>query len=131
MFTELIADDLLARDRTQEFFYRISGIVRGYIERRFGLSAEEMTTEEFLAAASSDARFPGHHTAALDPFLRACDLVKYAKHQPRPADAGDALRAAQGFVEETHEREDATGTASARASSSAAAHASNGSGRRP
>ena len=125
MFTELIADDLLARDRTQEFFYRISGIVRGYIERRFGLTAAEMTTEEFLSAATSDARFSGHHTAALDPFLRACDLVKYAKHQPRPADADESLHAAQGFVEETREREDGTGT------SSANSDASNGSERRP
>ena len=136
MFAALIADDLLARDRTQEFFYRISGIVRGYIERRFGLTAAEMTTEEFLSAASSDVRFPATHTAALDPFLRACDLVKYAKHQPRPADADESLHAAQGFVAETREREGGTeasspeANSSARADSSTTARASNGSERR-
>lgn len=134
MFTGLIADDLLAQDRAQEFFYRISGIVRGYIERRFGLTAAEMTTEEFLSAASTDARFPRDHAAALDPFLRACDLVKYAKHQPRPSDADESLRAAQGFVEETREQEASVETSSpaadrsTQANSRAAANSSVGTG---
>lgn len=134
MFAGLIADDLLAQDRAQEFFYRISGIVRGYIERRFGLTAAEMTTEEFLSAATSDARFPRHHTTALDPFLRACDLVKYAKHQPRLSDADESLRAAQGFVEETHEQEASVETSpptadrSTQANPRAAANSSVGTG---
>lgn len=105
MFAALAADALLDGDRVQEFFYRVSGIVRGYIERRFGVCAAEMTTEEFLAAASSDARFPRQHATAMDPFLRACDLVKYAKHEPRRTDAEAALQAAQRFVEETRARD--------------------------
>ena len=53
----LVTEDLIARGLIQEFHYRTSGIVRGYIERRFGVSAPEMTTEEFLTAAAADARF--------------------------------------------------------------------------
>jgi len=101
----LLAEDLIARGLAQEFFYRISGIVRGYIERRFDVSAPEMTTEEFLAAAGQDSRFDASQTASLNEFLTACDLVKYARHDPSADEATGAVRAAEAFVERTRPRE--------------------------
>ena len=100
----LLAEDLIAKGRVQEFYYRISGIVRGYIERRFGVRAPEMTTEEFLAAAPRDARIGQGMALELDRFLSACDLVKYARHEPGPGEADLVLRAARDFVERTRER---------------------------
>lgn len=102
---ELLAEDLLLRGRSQDFFYRLSGIARGYIERRFRVSAPEMTTEEFLASAATDRRFSAAHTRSLGVFLEACDLVKYARHEPRREEANEAFKAAQDFVEQTRERE--------------------------
>jgi len=109
----LIGENLIATGRVQEFYYRISDVVRGYVERRFGVSAPEMTTEEFLATAASDGRFGERNTAELNQFLNACDLVKYARRIPGPDEADAVLRAAGGFVERTREslyRTDGEGT---------------------
>ncbi len=99
----LVSEDLVRRGWVQEFYYRISDIVRGYIERRFGVSAPEMTTEEFLAAAASDGRFGERNTTELNEFLNACDLVKYARQLPGADEADAVLRAAGAFVERTRE----------------------------
>lgn len=112
----LIAEDLIAKGFVQEFHYRISGIARGYIERRFGVSAPEMTTEEFLTAAADDGRFGRTITDELNRFLTACDLVKYARHEPGPGESEAVLKAAGDFVERTRERMSPAGTSGATAS---------------
>jgi hypothetical protein len=67
-----------------------------------------MTTEEFLTAAATDVHFDRQHTPALQTFMTACDLVKYARQIPHVAEADEVLKAAAGFVEKTREdREDA------------------------
>lgn len=104
MLAALMADELLSKGGVQEFYYRISAIVRGYIERRYAVSAPEMTTEEFLATAVSDHRFGADTTAELNHFLIACDLVKYAQHQPGPVECDGVVHAARDFVEHTRER---------------------------
>lgn len=86
-----------------------SAIVRGYIERRFGVSAPDMTTEEFLATAGGDARFEAEHTASLNAFLTSCDLVKYARHEPTSLEADQAVKTAIAFVEQTRKRSDHPG----------------------
>ena len=100
----LLADQLLEKELIQEFFYRISAIVRGYIERRFQVSAPEMTTEEFLAETASDRRFGDGNSAELDKFLCACDMVKYAKHLPVSSECQAVLTAAGDFIERTRRR---------------------------
>ncbi len=103
----LVADDLIGRGQVQEFYYRISAIVRGYIERRYAVSASEMTTEEFLAATAGDFRFTSGAATELQSFLSACDLVKYARHRPAAGEWNDLLRSAAQFVERTREVESA------------------------
>jgi len=100
----LVAENLIAKRMIQLFYYRISGVVRGYVERRFGVSAPEMTTEEFLSAAAADRRFGEHNTTELVRFLDACDRVKYARHEPLPDEADRLVQAAGAFVERTRER---------------------------
>jgi len=102
----LLAENLIEKGLAQEFYYRISGVVRGYIERRFGVSAPDMTTEEFLATAGGDARFEAAHTTSLNAFLTACDLVKYARHEPTSLEADQAVKTAIAFVEQTRMRGD-------------------------
>lgn len=100
-FALLKSDRLVERGLIQEFYYRVSGIVRGYIERRFSVSAPEMTTEEFLVAAARDRRFGPRYGAELQHFLSACDLVKYAKQIPSAIEADQVFAAAGEFVERT------------------------------
>lgn len=100
----LLADDLIARDRRQEYFYRLSDIVRGYIERRFSVAAPEMTTEEFFRWMSTDRRFDPKDREELVEFMNACDVVKYARHEPTSEEARLALDRAVDYIERTRER---------------------------
>ncbi len=104
---ELLADDPLGRGRAQEFYYRLSAIVRGYIERRFDVAAGEMTTQEFLVAMSRDRRFGEHHRNRLEVFLLSCDMVKYALYRPSSAESDEALAAAREYIEQTRPVPDA------------------------
>jgi hypothetical protein len=108
----LAREDLIARRRIQDFYYRISGIVRGYIERRFGLHALEMTTEEFLTAAARDPRFGQEARVELNRFLTACDLVKYARFEPEAGHPESLMGIVGDFVERTRERDTESAAAS-------------------
>jgi hypothetical protein len=94
-------DDLIGQQRIEEFYVRLSAIVRHYIEWRFGLRAAEQTTEEFLAAVLTTDQLIAGHRGLLSAFLEHCDLVKFARHQPTTHDMQQALASAQTFVEQT------------------------------
>jgi hypothetical protein len=65
------------------------------------LRAPEETTEEFLAdLRRSDALIPVHRNL-LAAFLNACDLVKFAAHQPAMADIQTAFDHVKRFILET------------------------------
>lgn len=98
---QLAAEQLIEANRFHEFYYRLSDIVRQYIERQFGLMAPERTTEEFLRDAKRDARLSGAHRDLLADFLRSADMVKFARISPDPKQASAALDEARRFVRET------------------------------
>lgn len=97
----LAATDWLGSGRAREFYYRLTEIVRVYIERKFGLAAAEMTTEEFLAALARDRRALPCDAVRLGVFLEACDFVKYAALRPRREDADAVLGTARAFIHAT------------------------------
>ena len=92
---------LIAAGRHGDYYVRLSGIVREYVEGRFAVRAPEMTTEEFLAAVGRGERLGREHRGALSGFLAEADLVKFARHVPSESDAERAYAAARGFVEST------------------------------
>ena len=96
--------DLPSAGKVQAYYYALSDIVRGYIERRFGLQAPERTTDEFLEMVRDDAHFSTEHKAYLGDFLAASDLVKFARHEPQVEELNVAYAAAWDFVERTAER---------------------------
>jgi hypothetical protein len=106
---ELVAAEALARlrgrlprshEEVPAFVVEVSGVLRAYIEGRFGLHAPESTTEEFLPAATAHPALAGHRDT-LARFLTGCDLVKFARHRPEPSSMGELLATAEGFVEAT------------------------------
>jgi hypothetical protein len=99
--SKLEAADLIDRGQAKEFYYRLSEIVRLYIELKFGLAAPEMTTEEFLLALARNRGALPYDAERLRDFLQACDLVKYAALRPRTEDAGQALGTARAFIDAT------------------------------
>jgi hypothetical protein len=94
-------EDLAVRQRYEAYYVRLSGIVRRYVEGRFGLRAPEMTTEEFLQGCSTSAEFPASHRHLMREFLEHCDLVKFARYAPSDEEAERAFASARRFLEET------------------------------
>lgn len=98
---ELRGRDWIARGLVEPFFVELSGIVRRYVEGRFGLRAPERTTEEFIHDAMHAPGWSSSQRTLLAGFLEQCDLVKFARHVPGGGEMVRALDAAEGFVRET------------------------------
>jgi hypothetical protein len=94
-------EDLIGQERIEEFYVRVSMILRQYIELRFGLRAPEQTTEEFLISALATGGLLAAHRDLLVAFLQRCDLVKFARHRPTPSAMEETFESAKTFVEHT------------------------------
>ena len=88
----------------EEFYTRLSGVVRQYLEGQMGLRAPERTTEEFLYEVSRDHSLSMEHRELLGAFLREADLVKFAKFRPGTEDMQRILDAAEKFVQDSQPR---------------------------
>lgn len=99
--SKLLAEKLPENGRTQEFYYRINAIVRGYIERRFGFLAAEQTSEEFILAVSRSDDLFDSQKQLLRQFTSACDPVKYARATPSASDIEWVVETARGFIQAT------------------------------
>ena len=93
--------DLISQERVEEFYVRVSTILRRYVELRFGLRAPEQTTEEFLISALATGGLIAAHRDLLEVFLQHCDLVKFARHRPTPSAMQETFESAKTFVEHT------------------------------
>lgn len=92
---------LIEEGKFEDYYVELSAIIRRYLEDRFNLRAPEMTTEEFLNTAASEARLAATQRRLLGDFLTQADLVKFARHLPSLRDSEAAYDAARRFVEET------------------------------
>lgn len=97
-------DDAVAVDA---FYVSLSGIIRRYLEDRFGLNSPEQTTDEFLDSLASSPDLRGGHQELLNEFLRGADLVKFAHLLPDAAEIKTSVGLAQRFLEETGDVRDA------------------------
>ena len=100
----LLAESLMERGLVDEFYTRLSDIVRHYLEGRFQLRAPELTTEEFLHEVARDASLRQEHKDLLGAFLQESDLVKFARLRPAELDMKRAFDAAEQFVHDTRPR---------------------------
>jgi hypothetical protein len=105
---KLQAAGLIEAGKLKEYYERTSGILRYYIEDRFELKAPERTTEEFLYeiqygrgvyVLAEDDR------SSLEQFLKHCDLVKFARHEPTRDQIERTVELVEGFVERTKSSE--------------------------
>src|SRR5262245_1140736 len=95
---QLLAENLPARGLIKEFYLRLTGIVRQYVEDTTGIRAPEQTTEEFLRNIRSRAVFPPERSVRLADFLESADLVKYAGQLPDEGQIDQAVARAHEFV---------------------------------
>jgi hypothetical protein len=101
----LVAEGLVEKGPIKEFYERISGILRHYIEDRFDLHAPERTTEEFLAELRFTEILAGPDKQVLEEFLTHCDLVKFAKHDPTTEQVQRTFDLVKDFIERTKSEE--------------------------
>ncbi|RIJ99453.1 MAG: hypothetical protein DCC43_08420 [Candidatus Brocadia sp.] len=104
LLEELLGEDLIAKGFVKEYYYRVTGIVRHYIENRFGLLAPECTTEEFLGELARTSKLQDSHKQLMREFLEQCDMVKYATYGPSRTEIQETYDAAKRFIDETRER---------------------------
>ncbi len=88
----------------RQFHFRISEILRAYVEGRFGLNATDLTTEEILAKLPVLGEIPPSSALDLRTFLEATDQVKFADHAPPRDEIQETYELGLGFVEATTPR---------------------------
>jgi len=103
LLERLLKEDLIAKGLVREYYYRITNILRHYIEARFGLLAPERTTEEFLTEMAHTNKLDATHKILIREFLERCDMVKYAKYGPSNLEVKETYDAAKRFIDETKE----------------------------
>jgi hypothetical protein len=89
------------RAQVEAFYVEVSGVLRCYLEERFGLRAPERTTEEFLRDLEAGDVLAREHRGDLARFLSQCDLVKFAAAEPGEPEHLATWQLADGFVEAT------------------------------
>ncbi len=104
-FSDLKKSDLINKGLIKMFYFRLSAIIRRYIEDRFGLRAPERTTEEFLQEISDSDVFNDERREFLKRFLRQCDKVKFANYMPSGEDMVSSFEDSVRFVDGTKQSE--------------------------
>ncbi|MCX6881761.1 MAG: hypothetical protein NTV12_04520 [Verrucomicrobia bacterium] len=79
----------------------LSEVLRIYLEERFSLHAPERTTEEFLHELQATELLNDNQKVFLEDFLRRCDLVKFAQHEPTEPELRELLESALRLIDET------------------------------
>jgi hypothetical protein len=101
MLKKLAAERLVEQGRIAEYYQKLSGCLRRYIENRFALRAPEQTTEEFLAQLGVSDVLQPDHKQQLRHFLEHCDLVKFARYQPTGDQINESMTIAERFIDST------------------------------
>ncbi|MCY2984510.1 MAG: hypothetical protein NTY15_12875 [Planctomycetota bacterium] len=95
----LLAEDLPSQGMFKDFYLRLTGIVRNYIEGMTSLRAPEQTTEEFLREMGEKAVFSKEQSKGLKEFLEAADMVKYAAQRPDASQVDSSIHRAKEFID--------------------------------
>ena len=82
----------------KQYYIELTEIVRVYHERIYMINVLDMTTEEFLDAIRDRSLPDGHHHE-MKRFLKAADLVKFAKFIPEAESAESDFKAAHDMIE--------------------------------
>ncbi len=80
LIKELLAKKLIEQNKTKEFYFELSDIIRRYIEEEFKIAATQMTSNEIIKRLKTD--LPIEIIIKLREFLEISDLVKFAKYIP-------------------------------------------------
>ncbi len=100
----LSRSELLRAEDQGPFAYRVSGILRRYLEGRFGFGAWKMTTQEVLRAMPPELARQHRVEVAVRTVLEASDYVKFAGEPVPLEQLSQWIDEASNVVRETRPR---------------------------
>jgi len=95
----LLKKGLPGRGRYKDFYVELTMVVRRYVQRKYGIRAPNMTTEEFLHELALSGNQNEAQSRTLTEFLESADLVKFAGLEATPDMADSATAKAKGYLE--------------------------------
>ena len=91
----LLKKGLPGRGRYKDFYVELTMVVRRYVQRKYGVKAPHLTTEEFLREFKDERR---ETRDELRKFLESADMVKFAGVEATPEMADEATDSARGYL---------------------------------
>ena len=82
------------------YYSRLSEIIRAYLERRYGFTALEMTSDEIRMQVRA-LGLTGDARVAIDRFADETDMVKFAAYRPASGEQDTVMLAARGLIQIT------------------------------
>lgn len=79
---ELIARRLPEKNRAKMFYVLLAEIVKRILESAYGIRTVEQTTIEIMQSLQSRSGLEEEKIEDIEPLLRQCDIVKFAKYIP-------------------------------------------------
>jgi hypothetical protein len=98
---KLKSESLWQSGMVKEYYTRLTGIIRKYIERRFGITAMERTSREIISELKGRGTLSGEVIGLLEQCFAIADLVKFAKAKPGEEYHELILNTGFRFVKET------------------------------
>ena len=92
----LLKKGLPGRGRYKDFYVELTMVVRRYVQRKYGIKAPHLTTEEFLREFRDEGRGMRDE---LRKFLESADMVKFAGVEATPEMADAATESARGYLQ--------------------------------
>ena len=103
----LLKKGLPGRGRYKDFYVELTMVVRRYVQRKYGIKAPHLTTEEFLREFRDEGRGMRDE---LRKFLESADMVKFAGVEATPEMADEATDSARGYLKSDNTDTPALGT---------------------
>ena len=99
----LLKKGLPGRGRYKDFYVELTMVVRRYVQRKYGVKAPHLTTEEFLREFKDERR---ETRDELRKFLESADMVKFAGVEATPEMADEATDSAREYLKSDASAED-------------------------
>lgn len=100
----LKSSDLLERKEIKKYYIILSDIIRKYLERRYQITALDLTTQE-VKGELKRVKAEGEVIDLVYGFLFSCDMVKFAKYIPSKEEIENDWNEASTIVNVTKQEE--------------------------
>ncbi len=94
----LLKRELPRRGKFKDFYVELTLVVRRYIQRKYGIRAPNLTTEEFFAEVRKSEHSQGAQPKGLEGFLESADMVKFAGVEATAEMVSSATESARNYL---------------------------------